>query len=152
MNFVYATVTKSGKNMKVKFGDNEVKVSNAPEELSNYEGKEIVVGIRPEAFEDSVYANDKEFSEQVSIEVTLLEQLGSDTYVHFYKDIKPVQTKAIEEILADEGEDISVLGNETKFIARINPNSTVEEGQKINLALDPTKLHYFDPETGLAIR
>ena len=101
---------------------------------------------------DSIYANEKEFSEQVSIEVTLLEQLGSDTYVHFYKDIKPVQTKAIEEILADEGEDISVLGNETKFIARINPNSTVEEGQKINLALDPTKLHYFDPETGLAIR
>ena len=50
-----------------------------------------------------------------------------------------------------EGEDISVLGNETKFIARINPNSTVEEGQKINLALDPSKLHYFDPDSGLAI-
>jgi len=152
MNFVYATPTKSGKNMKVKFGDNEVKVTNAPEALAEFEGKEIVVGIRPEAFEDSVYANDKEFSEQVSIEITLLEQLGSDTYVHFYKDIKPVQTKAIEEILADEGEDISVLGTQTKFIARINPNSTVEEGQKINLALDPTKLHYFDPESGLAIR
>ena len=120
--------------------------------MSSFEGKEIVIGIRPEAFEDSVYANKKEFSEQVSIEVSLLEQLGSDTYVHFYKDIKPVQTEAIEEILADEGEDISVLGNETKFIARINPNSTVEEGQKINLALDPTKLHYFDPDTGLAIK
>ena len=57
-----------------------------------------------------------------------------------------------EEILADEGEDISVLGDETKFIARINPNSTVEEGQKINLAIDPAKLHFFDPETGLAIK
>ena len=152
MNFVYATATKSGKNTNIKFGDNEVKVVDAPEALSSFEGKEIVIGIRPEAFEDSVYANKKEFSEQVSIEVSLLEQLGSDTYVHFYKDIKPVQTEAIEEILADEGEDISVLGNETKFIARINPNSTVEEGQKINLALDPTKLHYFDPDTGLAIK
>jgi len=151
MNFVYATATKSGKGMKIKFGDDEVKVVSAPEALASYEGKEIVVGIRPEAFEDSVYANDKEFSEQVGIEVSLLEQLGSDTYVHFYKDIKPVQTEAIEEILADEGEDISVLGNETKFIARINPNSTVEEGQKINLAIDPTKLHYFDPDSGLAI-
>ena len=152
MNFVYATATKSGKNTNIKFGDNEVKVVDAPEALSSFEGKEIVIGIRPEAFEDSVYANKKEFSEQVSIEVSLLEQLGSDTYVHFYKDINPVQTEAIEEILADEGEDISVLGNETKFIARINPNSTVEEGQKINLALDPTKLHYFDPDTGLAIK
>ena len=151
MNFVYGTPTKSGKNTKIKFGDNEVNVANAPEALNKFEGKEIVIGIRPEAFEDSIYANEKEFSEQVSIEVSLLEQLGSDTYVHFYKDIKPVQTEAIEEILADEGEDITVLGNNTKFIARINPNSTVKEGQKINLALDPTKLHYFDPDTGLAI-
>ena len=152
MNFVYGTPTKSGKKTLIKFGDNEINVADAPEALDGFYGKEIVIGIRPEAFEDSVYANKKEFSERVSIEVSLLEQLGSDTYVHFYKDIKPVQTEAIEEILADEGEDISVLGDETKFIARINPNSTVEEGQKINLAIDPTKLHYFDPESGLAIK
>ena len=151
MNFVYGTATKSGKGMKINFGENEVNVASAPKALMAYEGKEIVVGIRPEAFEDSVYANEKEFSEYIEIEISLLEQLGSDTYVHFYKDIKPVQTEAIAEILADEGEDISVLGSETKFIARINPNSSVEEGQKINLALDPTKLHYFDPDTGLAI-
>ena len=144
-------IRRGKQSTNIKFGDNIIKVSDAPEALNNFEGKEIVVGIRPEAFEDSVYANEKEFSEQVSIEVSLLEQLGSDTYIHFYKDIKPVQTEAIEEILADDGEDISVLGNETKFIARINPNSTVEEGQKINLALDPTKLHYFDPDSGLAI-
>ena len=151
MNFVYATATKSSKNTNINFGNNDIKVEDAPEVLTNFDGKEIILGIRPEAFEDSEYANKKEFSEHVSIEVSLLEQLGSDTYVHFYKDIKPVQTEAIEEILADEGEDITVLGNNTKFIARINPNSTVKEGQKINLALDPTKLHYFDPDTGLAI-
>jgi multiple sugar transport system ATP-binding protein len=98
-----------------------------------------------------VYANKKEFTEEINIDVSLLEQLGSDTYIHFFKDIKPVQTEAIEEILADEGEDISVLGTQTKFIARINPNATIEEGQNINLAIDPTKLHYFDPETGMAI-
>ena len=89
--------------------------------------------------------------DRINIDVSLLEQLGSDTYIHFFKDIKPVQTEAIEEILADEGEDISVLGTQTKFIARINPNATIEDGQNINLAIDPTKLHYFDPETGMAI-
>ncbi len=98
-----------------------------------------------------MYANKKEFTEEINIDVSLLEQLGSDTYIHFFKDIKPVQTEAIEEILADEGEDISVLGTQTKFIARINPNATIEEGQNINLAIDPTKLHYFNPETGMAI-
>jgi len=150
MNFVYATVSPSGKSIKIKIGDVELKTPTAPEALADFKDKEIVLGIRPEAFEDSVYAG-KEFTEDFPVEITLLEQLGSDSYIHFYKDIKPVQTEAIEEILADEGEDISVLGTETKFIARINPNATVEEGQKINLKIDPTKLHYFDPETGLAI-
>ena len=150
MNFVYATVSPSGKSFKIKIGDVELKTPSAPEALADFKDKEIVLGIRPEAFEDSVYAG-KEFTEDFPVEITLLEQLGSDSYIHFYKDIKPVQTEAIEEILADEGEDISVLGTETKFIARINPNATVEEGQKINLKIDPTKLHYFDPETGLAI-
>ena len=150
MNFVYATVSPSGKSFKIKIGDVELKTPTAPEALADFKDKEIVLGIRPEAFEDSVYAG-KEFTEDFPVEITLLEQLGSDSYIHFYKNIKPVQTEAIEEILADEGEDISVLGTETKFIARINPNATVEEGQKINLKIDPTKLHYFDPETGLAI-
>ena len=151
MNFVYATVKTSSKGVVLTFGDDKILSKDAPEALKDYEGQEIVLGIRPEAFEDSVYANKKEFSEELNIEVSLLEQLGSDTYIHFYKDINPVQTEAIEEILADEGEDISVLGTQTKFIARINPNATIEEGQNVNLSIDPTKLHYFNPDTGLAI-
>ena len=151
MNFVYANIDVSGKETKLIFGDTEIVSSHAPKSLADFNDQKIVLGIRPEAFEDSVYANDKEFTEQINIDVSLLEQLGSDTYIHFYKDIPPVQTKAIEEILADEGEDISALGTETKFIARINPNATIEEGQNINLAIDPSKLHYFDPDSGLAI-
>ena len=151
MNFVYAEIKISAKGTTLIFGNDKIMAKDAPEALKEYEGKEIVLGIRPEAFEDSVYANKKEFTEEINIDVSLLEQLGSDTYIHFFKDIKPVQTEAIEEILADEGEDISVLGTQTKFIARINPNATIEEGQNINLAIDPTKLHYFDPETGMAI-
>ena len=151
MNFVYATVKTSSKGVVLTFGDDKILSKDAPEALKDYDGQEIVLGIRPEAFEDSVYANKKEFSEELNIDVSLLEQLGSDTYIHFYKDINPVQTEAIEEILADEGEDISVLGTQTKFIARINPNATIEEGQNINLSIDPAKLHYFNPDTGLAI-
>ncbi len=151
MNFVYAT-TKAVKNgAEISFGDSKIFSKNTPENLKKFEGKEIVLGIRPEAFEDAVYANSEEYTEKISIKISLLEQLGSDTYIHFYKDIKPVQTKAIEEILADEGEDISSLGTQTKFIARINPNSSVKEGESIDLSIDSKKLHYFDPETGLAI-
>ena len=152
MNFVYADVKVSGSSVELSFANETITCSgDTVNKLKNVDGKQIVLGIRPEAFEDSIYAKDSEYTESINIKVTLLEQLGSDSYIHFYKDIKPVQTEAIEEILADEGEDISVLGDETKFIARINPNSTVKEGEEISLSIDPSKLHFFDPESGKAL-
>ena len=152
MNFVYADVKVSGDKTMLTFAGEEITcVGESLDKLKKVDGKQIVLGIRPEAFEDSTYAKDSEYTESISITVTLLEQLGSDSYIHFYKDLKPVQTEAIEKILADEGEDISVLGDQTKFIARINPNSTVKEGEEIKLSIDPSKLHFFDPESGKAL-
>ena len=152
MNFVYADVKVSGGKANLTFAGETLQCSgDAVKKLEKVDGQQIVLGIRPEAFEDSIYAKDSEYTESISIKVILLEQLGSDSYIHFYKDIKPVQTEAIEEILADEGEDISVLGDETKFIARINPNSNVKEGEEISLSIDPSKLHFFDPDSGNAL-
>ena len=152
MNFVYANVKGKKGSIELSFGDDKI-AYNGPnlDKLKEFESTEIIMGIRPEAFEDSNYANKAEFSESMKVTVSLLEQLGSDSYIHFYKDIKPVQTDAIEEILADEGEDLSVLGDNTKFIARVNPNSSVVEGEKIELKVDPSKLHFFEPENGNVI-
>ena len=152
MNFVYANIGVKNSSIQLSFGNDQIDYNGEKlDELKAFENKEIVMGIRPEAFEDGNYANESEFSESIKVSVSLLEQLGSDSYIHFYKDIKPVQTEAIEEILADDGEDISILGDNTKFIARINPNSTVAEGEEIELRIDPSKLHFFNPDTGDAI-
>ena len=152
MNFVYANIGVKNSSIQFSFGNDQIYYNGEKlDELKAFENKEIVMGIRPEAFEDGNYANESEFSESIKVSVSLLEQLGSDSYIHFYKDIKPVQTEAIEEILADDGEDISILGDNTKFIARINPNSTVAEGEEIELKIDPSKLHFFNPDTGDAI-
>ena len=149
MNFVYAKIKSKDDVIELTFGDNQITYKDEKKEkLESFENKEIILGIRPEAFEDGYFANEADYSESLKVKVSLLEQLGSDSYVHFYKDIKPVQTEAIEEILADEGEDITVLGDNTKFIARINPNSTVAEGEEIELRINPSKLHFFDPESG----
>ena len=71
MNFVYANVKVSSKNITLKFGEDAIKC-NADEnkKLKEFDGEEIVLGIRPEAFEDSNYANSKEFSEKLDIEVS----------------------------------------------------------------------------------
>ena len=152
MNFVYANIGVKNSSIQLSFGNDQIDYNGEKlDELKAFENKEIVMGIRPEAFEDGNYANESEFSQSIKVSVSLLEQLGSDSYIHFYKDIKPVQTEAIEEILADDGEDISILGDNTKFIARINPNSTVVEGEEIELKIDPSKLHFFNPDTGDAI-
>ena len=149
MNFVYAKIKTENDVIELTFGDNQIRYKDQKKEkLKSFENKEIILGIRPEAFEDGYFANEADYSESMKVKVSLLEQLGSDSYVHFYKDIKPVQTEAIEEILADEGEDITVLGDSTKFIARINPNSTVAEGEEIELKINPSKLHFFDPVSG----
>ena len=149
MNFVYAKIKSKDDVIELTFGDNQITYKDEKKDkLQSFENKEIILGIRPEAFEDGYFANEADYSESIKVKVSLLEQLGSDSYVHFYKDIKPVQTEAIEEILADEGEDITVLGDNTKFIARINPNSTVAEGEEIELRINPSKLHFFDPESG----
>ena len=149
MNFVYTKIKSTKDSIELNFGDNQITYRDEKKEkLKSFENKEIVLGIRPEAFEDGHFANQSDYSESIKVKVSLLEQLGSDSYIHFYKDIKPVQTEAIEEILADEGEDITVLGDNTKFIARINPNSIVAEGEEIELKINPSKLHFFDPESG----
>ena len=149
MNFVYAKIKSKDDVMELTFGDNQITYKDdKKDKLQSFENKEIILGIRPEAFEDGYFANEADYSESIKVKVSLLEQLGSDSYIHFYKDIKPVQTEAIEEILADEGEDITVLGDNTKFIARINPNSTVAEGEEVELRINPSKLHFFDPESG----
>jgi multiple sugar transport system ATP-binding protein len=149
MNFVYAKIKSKDDVMELTFGDNQITYKDEKKDkLQAFENKEIILGIRPEAFEDGYFANEADYSESIKVKVSLLEQLGSDSYIHFYKDIKPVQTEAIEEILADEGEDITVLGDNTKFIARINPNSTVVEGEEVELRINPSKLHFFDPESG----
>ena len=63
------------KGASLTFGEDQIFVKDPPESLKDYEGKEIVLGVRPEAFEDSVYANKKEFSEEININVSLLEDL-----------------------------------------------------------------------------
>jgi len=80
------------------------------------------------------------------VEVT--EMLGADTYIHFTVDRSPVITPDIEELLADTGRDASSLGESTNFIARVSPDVNVKRGETVELVVDTSKLHFFDPSSG----
>jgi len=153
MNFVNVSVVQKKNSLNLEFGSESFLVHKDHEKkLKKFIDKEIILGIRPESFEDSIYKSSKDVKrEKLDAETSLFEQLGSDAYIHFFKDIEPVRTDVIEEILEDEGEDLSLLGEKTKFIARVNPNVSVKEGVSISLFVDPSKFHFFDIDSGIAI-
>ncbi len=153
MNFVNVSVQKKRSSLNLVFGEDSFSVHKDHEKkLGKFIDQEIILGIRPEAFEDSSFQSTKKTTrEELQVEVSLFEQLGSDAYIHFFKNIQPVQTEAIEEILEDEGEDISLLGAQTKFIARVNPNVIAQEGDKMTLFVNSEKFHYFETDTGKSI-
>ncbi len=118
--------------------------------IENHMNEELVIGLRPNNLEAATVAGpDPERSMMVGCEVT--EMLGADTYVHFTVDRAPVVTPDIEELLADTGRDVSDLGDKTNFIARVSPDVHVSHGDRVELVVDTSKFHFFDPKGGQRI-
>ncbi len=126
-------------------------VLKAKPTLAGYSGKQVVLGMRPESFEMSTALNSYDEKHTMSASVELVEQLGSEAYLHFHRGVPPVVTPDIAELLADEGADPSTLGDTTKFVARVNPDFAPRPGDDVKLVIDTTKLAFFDKETGMAI-
>ncbi|MGH8926927.1 MAG: ABC transporter ATP-binding protein [Acidimicrobiia bacterium] len=156
MNFVYGQVEGVGDNVWISFAGEKVKVDPAKvanlKGLANYKGKEVVIGIRPEAFEVVTAVPGADPEQTITAKVGLTEQLGSEAYVHFTKQSPPVITPDIRELLADQGTDPATLGSETKFTARVDPDHAPRTGDEAKLVVETDKLHFFDRETGEAIR
>ena len=148
MNFVYATVGADEATTRLDFGGHSLAVDSGalPDGLAQRSGREIVVGVRPEAFEIRSAAGSG--GSAMTVTASLVEQLGSEAYVHFSVPVRPVVTADIEALLAEEGTDAGALGDETKFTARVNPDHAPRVGQSAELVVDTNKLHFFDQETG----
>ncbi|HEX7100158.1 MAG TPA: sn-glycerol-3-phosphate ABC transporter ATP-binding protein UgpC [Acidimicrobiia bacterium] len=156
MNFVYGTIQEEGGEIHVKFAGHSLRVDRAAiakrPSLGNYSGQEIVLGLRPEAFEIAQAMPNASDDQKITVKPQLVEQLGSEAYVHFEMDSPPVITPDIQELLEDQGAGEESLGSVTKFTARVNPDLAPEAGQETVLVVDTSKLHYFDKDTGTAIR
>ena len=85
----------------------------------------------------------------------LREPLGAEVVAHIEIEAPPAVTEDVRE-LAQDRDDVAVQGLEraerSTLVARLSPRSTMKEGSKVELAVDTSMLHAFDPETGLAIR
>jgi multiple sugar transport system ATP-binding protein len=109
--------------------------------LRAYDGEKLIVGIRPEDFEDATLAEVTTPDDRITANVTLTEALGSEIMVHFELDAPTVDSgdpDAVEETAADA-------------VGRFNPRSRVRAGEIVEIAVTTENLHFFDPQTRLTI-
>jgi multiple sugar transport system ATP-binding protein len=122
-------------------------------DLSAYEDKSVILGVRPSDMEDaSVWRDESLPTIDVTAEVT--EELGSEVNVLFQVDEPPVTAEEIRAATVEDGDDELLLGAEAAkciFCASVDARTTVKPGGSITLSLDPSRFHYFDPSTGRAV-
>jgi multiple sugar transport system ATP-binding protein len=117
----------------------------------------VIVGIRPEDFEDAVVADEAPPDRRIRGQAKLVEALGSELMVHFFIDAKQAVTAEVRELAQDVGDERTVQQLEadmpprTTLVGRFGARSRVHEGDQIEAAVDTRALHFFDPETALGI-
>ena len=116
-----------------------------PETEAQPAGK-VIAGIRPEAFEDAAFADPS--LPRIDVKVEVVEELGADTHVLFSVAAPRVD---VSEVRAASGEEDATLGavEGSLFTARVDPATSAKPGAPLQLAVDPSRFHYFDRETGL---
>jgi multiple sugar transport system ATP-binding protein len=160
MNLVEA-VLRPDDGLHVEFGSFRLRLPDRllaeRPALRRYEGRKVVLGIRPEDLEDASVAADAARDGRMGVDVDLRETLGRQAYIHFRIDASPVLTEDIRELAADTDvatlEDLSREAAEhvTHGIAVVSARSPAQEGGHVELAVDTSELHFFDPATGHAI-
>ncbi|MGI5169501.1 ABC transporter ATP-binding protein [Spirillospora sp. CA-253888] len=159
MNFVDAELTRGDDGARVRFAGYDLPV---PEELvaakpglEDWFGRKLILGVRPSDFEDAAHADPSWAPMRATSSVT--EELGSEINVIFTIDAPPVEHKDTADLAEDAADGdasdaaIPLTDNKALWTARVNARSHVRPGQKIELAVDTRRLHFFDPTSGLAI-
>jgi multiple sugar transport system ATP-binding protein len=146
MNFLNATV--EGGVLHTAIGDLSLDDRTRQALERHKTPREVIVGLRPEAFEDAALAHDGRWP-VVTATVDVLESLGSDVYVYFTAEGGPAQAAELEELATDSGLRDTGAGSVQQIVARLDAATRAREGQPLELRVDMRKAHVFDPATGV---
>jgi len=137
MNLVEATLTAD----EIAFG--QFRVPLDPVRRPARDIASVVLGIRPEAFNDAAHA--KAHLPRVDVTVDVIEELGSDTHV-FFRVAAPRVTIETRNAFADEARLLAE--EDSLFTARVDPATAARPGASLQLAVDPASFHFFDVRSG----
>jgi multiple sugar transport system ATP-binding protein len=147
MNLIGADLERSDGALVARFGDRSLRVgervlSTRPA-LTMFEGRRVILGVRPEDIEDVRFAD----GEPLSAVVDIREDMGSEVFVHFGVGGKPVVGEDVRAAVGEDAADVK----RSAWVARVDRDTGADEQRPIDLAVDANRLHFFDPETGDAI-
>jgi multiple sugar transport system ATP-binding protein len=161
MNMVEANLEGADGALRVEFGGLQLDLLEATladrPGLRGYVGRKLAIGVRPEDIEDPEYLPPGAPDTRIPVMVEVREAMGPEIFAHFTLDAPPVLTEDTRDLAADKGldsEDVEeqAESGSAKFVARLNPRTSAVRGRGIELAVDVRRLHFFDLETGRAIR
>ena len=161
MNMIDSRLESSDGSVFATVGSQRLRVDpsvvQALPALRRYEGRHVVLGIRPEDMEDGAIAKDTPPDGRLRVTIDLAEAMGSEVYAHFTVDAPPVLTEDTKELAQDVGGDAldqlhqAATVAKSDFTARFSARTRAKEGDLVEVAVDTRELHFFDPETGLGI-
>jgi multiple sugar transport system ATP-binding protein len=147
MNFMAGTLEEG----KLRTGLGDIPLSGRLQQvLSGTDiGRDVIVGIRPEDFEDTalVASENRQYGITFPATIDVIESLGSEKFVYFSKEMGNVETAELAELARDSGRADTGSTAET-VVARIDPATQLAEGQNAELWVDVRAIHVFDPSTG----
>jgi multiple sugar transport system ATP-binding protein len=108
----------------------------------------VILGIRPEAFEDAAVADAT--LPAVDVDVVVLEELGADTHVIFAIDAPRVEAEELRAA-ADNEEEALIVDDRAVWNARVSTRTEARAGARLRLAIDPERFYFFDPDTGASL-
>jgi multiple sugar transport system ATP-binding protein len=148
MNFLPGTV--DGGTVKTPIGEISLPDEKRKSlEEHNVTSKDVVVGIRPEDFEDAELVGDqKDKGHVINTTVEVLESLGSDKFAYFSVEGKAARAKELEEVARDAGTESLAEGDGIRVTARLDVTSKAAEDENLDIWFDARKVHVFDPESG----
>jgi multiple sugar transport system ATP-binding protein len=147
MNLVGADLVRSNGDLVAKFGDTTLpvgeRVLSSRPALPKFEGRRLILGVRPEDIEDAAFGD----GERLSAVVDIREDMGSEVFVHFDAGARMVLGEDVKAAVGEEAAEVK----SSAWVGRLDRDTTAAEQKTIELAVDTNRLHFFDPETGAAI-
>ena len=106
----------------------------------------VILGIRPEAFDDAAHSRPQ--LPRIEVMVDVLEELGSDAFVFFHVAAPRV---TLESRVAAEDEATLLAEEDAFFTARVEAITSAQVGAPLQLTVDPSTFHFFDLRTSEAL-